>query len=106
MIVLHHFGEEVKRIRSGQGFVLLSDKRGQFLRAVVSKYSFKGCIKFDVVFIDVQKELFRSEDPGDLLELVVVVGSLEKWLLVEDHAGHHDSQRPDIQGVVVEFVGD
>ena len=97
MIVLHHFGEKVKRIRSGQGLVLLSDERGQLLRAVVSKYSFQGSIKFDVVFINVQKELFRSEDPSDLLELIVVVGSLEKGFLVEDHAGHHDSQRPDIQ---------
>ena len=73
---------------------------------MISEYSFQSCIEFDVVFIDVQKELFRSKDPGDLLELVVVVGPLEEGLLVEDHAGHHDSQGPDIQRVVVKFVGD
>ena len=73
---------------------------------MVSEYSFQGSIKFDVVFIDVQKELFCSEDPCDLLELVVVIGSLEEGLLVEDHTGHHDSQGPNIQRVVIEFVGD
>ena len=38
---------------------------------------------------------------GDLDELVVVVLSVEEWLLLEDHAGEHAAQGPHVQRVVV-----
>ena len=73
---------------------------------MVAQYSLQGCIQFDVVFIEVDVELLCAQHPCYLLQLVMVVYSLEERLLVEYHAGHHHAQRPYVQRVVVVLIGD
>ena len=37
----------------------------------------------------------------DLNELVIIIGSMEEGLLLEDHSSEHAAQRPHVQAVVV-----
>lgn len=54
-------------------------------------------IQSHVVLLYVRVEVFSSQNFRDLDELVVVVFSLEEWLLLKDHTGEHATQRPNVE---------
>lgn len=58
-------------------------------------------IKFDIVLVQVLKELLGAQNLGDLDQLVRVAGSMEERLFAEDHRGEHCAKRPHVQRVVV-----
>ena len=51
-------------------------------------------VELDLIFVNISRQLFCSEDLGNLHELIVIVFALEEWLLLEDHAGEHAAEGP------------
>lgn len=51
---------------------------------MLSKDSFKGSFQGNIVLVEVSVELFSAEYFGDLLELVIVVGTFKEGLTVEN----------------------
>lgn len=73
---------------------------------VVAEGAVECGLELDVVLRKIPVKLFSAEYFGDLIELVVVIIAFEERLLFEDHAGHHNPQRPDIQRIVIVLIPD
>ena len=58
------------------------------------------CIEFDVVFLNILKQLVCSKDLGDFDELIIIIVTMEERFLAEDHRSKHGSKGPHIKGVV------
>lgn len=106
MVVLHHFGEDVEGVGSGQMAVRRVDEGRKFNGVVVAEDAIEGRFKLDVVLRQIPVKFFSAEDFGDLIELVVVIVALEEGLSLEDHSRHHHPQRPDIQRIVIVLIPD
>ena len=58
-------------------------------------------VEGDIVLLNVSVQIFSSENLSDSNQLIVVVFTLEEWLLLEDHTSKHASKWPNIKGVVI-----
>mmetsp|Transcript_9963 Transcript_9963/g.25272 ORF Transcript_9963/g.25272 Transcript_9963/m.25272 type:complete len:276 (-) Transcript_9963:2362-3189(-) len=58
-------------------------------------------VEFDGVFGQVGVEVVGSHHLGDFHQLIVVVVSVEEWLLAEDDACEHAPEAPHVEAVVV-----
>lgn len=58
-------------------------------------------VQFNVVLVQVLKELLGAKNLGDLDQLVRIATSVEERLLTEDHGCEHSTQGPHIQRIVV-----
>jgi len=54
-----------------------------------------------VVLLHICKKLVCPQYLSNLYELIVVIFTLEKWFLLENHTGKHAAQRPNVKRVVV-----
>ena len=63
-------------------------------------------VKFDVIFVEVLEELVRTENLGNLDQLIRVTVSVEKRFFPEYHGSEHGAQRPHVQRVIVFLVVD
>ena len=103
MIVSEHLAEEVKSLVGNQLVVLRVNEFGPRLArdGVLGQKIFIVRVKGKSILVQVGVEFFGSEDLGNLDELIVVIATLEERLSLEDHAGEHAAERPNVQGVVV-----
>jgi hypothetical protein len=60
------------------------------------KYAIKVRVQLQVIRIEIMKEFFGTQHFGNLDELVVIVMSVEEWLLSKDHTGKHATQTPHV----------
>ena len=58
-------------------------------------------VESKAILVEILVKLLSAEHFGNLDELVIIVASLEEGLPLEDHAGKHASERPNVQRVVV-----
>ena len=49
-------------------------------------------VKFNLIFVQILIELLRAQNLGYSDQLVVVVVTVEEWLLPEYHRGQHTAQ--------------
>jgi len=63
---------------------------------VLSENIIVVAIKGDTVLLNVCEQIISSQNLGNLYKLIVVILTLEEWLFLENHAGKHASQRPNI----------
>ena len=68
---------------------------------MLSKYIVVVSIKSHVELLHISVQLFSSQNFGNFNQLVVVILSLEEWLLLEDHTRKHTTEGPNIQVVIV-----
>lgn len=54
-------------------------------------------VQCHVVLLDIVEQVIGAKDLGNFHQLVVVVLALEERLFLENHAGEHAAQRPDVQ---------
>jgi hypothetical protein len=41
-------------------------------------------IQFDLVFVQVGKEILRTQDLGNFDQLVIIIGTMEEWIFSKD----------------------
>jgi hypothetical protein len=58
-------------------------------------------IELDFVLVEVVEQIVRSEDLGDLDELIRVAVAMEEGLFPKDHRRKHGTQTPHVQAVIV-----
>lgn len=58
-------------------------------------------VQSNIVLFDVGEKVIGSQNFCDLDKLIIVVLSLEEWLLLENHSCEHAPEGPDIEGVVI-----
>ena len=103
MIVTEHLAQEVESLVGNQLVVLRVDEFGPgFARdGVLGQEIFIMRVKGKSVLVEVGVEFLCAEDLRNLDELIVVVAALEERLSLEDHAGEHAAEGPNVQGVVI-----
>jgi hypothetical protein len=67
VIVLHHLGEDVEGVGSGEVGVGLRDEGGELDCPVVAKHLFESDLEGNVVLIEVGEQLLGAEHTRDLL---------------------------------------
>jgi len=101
VVVPEHLGEQVESLISDKMLVLAMNELVPRLLGVLPEDVIVVGVESHAVLVDVGEEFVSAEDLGDLYELVVVVLPLEEGLLLEDHAGEHAPEGPNVEGVVV-----
>ena len=101
MVVFEQLVKEINSFGADESLVVLIDKRLPRYSRELRKKIVVLRIQFNVVFIQIRKEIFCSEHPSDFHELVCITAAMEERLLPKDHRGEHSSEGPHIQGVIV-----
>ena len=101
MVISQELVKEVNCFLADKSLVIGIDKRVPGLPGKTGEYFVILGIKFDIVLVQVFKELLGAQNLGDLDQLVRVTGSMEERFFAENHGGEHRAKRPHIQGVVV-----
>lgn len=104
VIIDQHLGDQVDRLRSHQMFVGVINQRLQRRSLSLLEQDIHFRFQFHVVFIEVLIKLLRPEEVDDLHELVLVVFSEEKVLLLENQRSQHASHAPNVHREVVILV--
>lgn len=58
-------------------------------------------VEFDLVLVEVIKQLVRAKDLSNLDELIRVAVAVKERLFAEDHGGKHGAQAPHVEAVIV-----
>jgi len=101
MVVSEHIIQKVKGFFIDKLLVLVVYELVPRLLRMLAKDVVVVVVKGHVVLLDISIEVICAEDFCDLDQLVIVVLTLEEWLLLEDHSCKHAAKRPDVQAVVV-----
>ena len=99
MVVPQHLAQQIETLVRHKLVVLAVNEFGPGLsrdRVLGQKVIVVG-VEDESVLVEVGVELLRAQDLGNLDELVVVVTTLEEGLSLEDHAGEHATERPDVK---------
>ena len=89
VVVSKHVVQEVKSFIRDKRLVLVVHKFAPWLLWVLSKDVIVVTIQGYIVLFDVGEKIIGSQNFCDLDELIIVVFSLEEWLLLEDHSCEH-----------------
>lgn len=84
MIVSKQSVKEVDCFGLGQVLVVLVDEITPGLARIPAQNSFVMRAQLKVVFVEIRKQIVRSENFGNFDELIVVVSSMEKRFLSEN----------------------
>jgi len=101
MIVPKHIIKKVQCFLGNKWLVLVVDELVPWLLWVLTKNIIVVWVHGHIVFFNVSKEVVSSQNFGNLHKLIVVVFTLEEWLLLEDHTCEHAAKWPDIKRVII-----
>jgi hypothetical protein len=106
VVISQQLVEKVNCIIADKSLVVGVDKRVPGLLRVPRQYVIVLCIKFNIVLVEIVKQILRPQHLGNLHQLVRIAVPVEKGLAPEDHGRKHGAQRPHVQRVVVLLVVD
>lgn len=101
MIVSEKLVQEIDRLVTNESLVLCADKAVPRLLLEATEDVIVLRVEFDLVLVEVIKQVVGTEDLGDLDKLVGVALAVEEGLLAEDHGRKHGAQTPHVQAVVI-----
>lgn len=101
MVVAQKLVKEINGLVTDETLVLCVDKREPRLPGETGEDIVVLRVQFNVILVQVLKELLGTKNLGDLDQLVRVATSVEERLLTEDHGCEHSTQGPHIQRIVV-----
>lgn len=101
MIISQKLVKEVNCFFADKPLVFGVDKRVPGLSREAGEYLVILGVEFDIVLVQVFKELLGAQNLGDLDQLVRVAGSMEERLFAENHGRKHRAERPHVQRIVV-----
>lgn len=71
---------------------------------MLSKNIFKIRSKCQVVFLNVNHQFITSKYSSYFIQLIIVILTMEKWLLLKDNPCKETSQTPNIQTIIIVLV--
>ena len=92
MIVAEQLVQEVNCFGADESLVVLVDKALPALPRKSAEYVVVLGVKFNVVLVQIFKELVRTENLGNLDKLICVAVAVEEGLFPEDHGSKHGPQ--------------
>lgn len=101
MIVPKQLVEEINSFVAHKALVLLVDKTVPRLFLETPQDIVILRIEFDLILVDVIKQVIRPKDLRDLYELIRITVTMEKRLFTEYHGSEHGTETPHVQAVVV-----
>ena len=103
MVIPQHLAQQVKGLVRDELVILIVNKLGPGLArdGLRGKDVLVVVVEGEAVLVKIGVELFSAKYLGNLDKLIVVIRTLEEGFALEDHAGEHAAQRPDIQRVVI-----
>lgn len=101
VIVAKEFVEEIDRFVGDETLVLRRDKAMPWLLLETSQNVIILGIQFNLVLVEVVKEVIGAENLGNFDQLVRITLTVEERLLAEDHRCEHGPQTPHVEAVVI-----
>lgn len=101
MIVTQQLVEEIDGFVGDKPLVLRRDKAVPRLLLEASQDVVILLVQFDLVLVEVVKEVIRAKNLCDLNQLIRVTVAVEEGLFAEDHGGEHGAETPHVEAVVV-----
>lgn len=92
MVVTQELVKEVNSLLAHEALIISSDERVPRLAGKARKDLVVLRIQLDIVLVQVLEKLFRSENFGNLDQLIRIAIPVEKGLLAEDHRSEHRAQ--------------
>ena len=92
VVVPEHLAQQVKSFIRYEVVVLGIDEFVPGLAWLRSDKIVVMIVQSEPILVNIGKEVFGSQNLGDLHKLIIVVASLEEWLLLEDHSSEHASE--------------
>ena len=91
MIIPQHLAQQVKSLIRYELIILLVNELGPGLAGdgLRREDVFVVVVEGEAVLVKIGVELFSAQYLRNLDELIVVIGTLEEWLALEDHASKH-----------------
>ena len=92
VVIPQHVVKKVKSFVRDERLVLVVHEFAPWLLWMLPKDVIVVTIQGHIVLFDVGEKIISSQNFCDLDELIVVVFSLEEWLLLEDHSSEHATE--------------
>lgn len=101
MIIAEQLVQKVDGLRTDESLILRIDEGVPILPRKSPQDVIILRIEFDIVTIEIFKQVICAQHFRDLNQLVRIAVAMEEGLFAEDHGCKHGAQRPHVQRVVV-----
>ena len=97
VVISEHLSKQVKCLVTDERVILWVDEFLPRLAGMSSQNVIIVLVQSQIILFKIGHQVVSTQNLCDLYKLVIIVGSLEEWLLLEDESSEHATQGPNIK---------